>query len=389
MNKIESFLNALKRIDISKLGPAKAVLEERINVANKLLNNEVITKRTTKAPYYLNDLGVRYSSSPKQFILSILKNESIIIPTADELISDLDEYNVNILADAIDAVVLLTGNFEAVRNIVVKRQEEIIEHGSYVLNIYAGTACAALNDGDNGIIFFKNAIKKSKNILDSLIAKHRLLATILKRKRNFQLFDEIILDIFLNDLHKISEYDKLQITALLNNLLALRHVMDKDYANAIMSDLILLFNSQQLLRESIQQGKELKLDVSESIRYTSQIAVNQAQLLHKLEKHDDATNILKHNLEIVSQNAPEYLSESLGAYSYSLYLSDHFKEAIEYSTKGLIEYCSVGNTRGIDTIRQIRIGSFSKLGDNDNVKREIMFAATDKLGIKEVLNDNN
>ena len=73
----------------------------------------------------------------------------------------------------------------------------------------------------------------------------------------------------------------------------------------------------------------------------------------------------------------------------SLYLDERFEEAIKYAKKGLREYSEVGNTRGIDAMRQILIGSFSKLDDTTNIKREIMYATTDKLGIKETIDDND
>lgn len=389
MNRIESFLNELKVIDFTDLGPARPVLEERIKIATGLLKNENMEFRTTKAPYFLNDLGVRYASAPSHFMQDITTKKRIILPTSNELCAALDNYLINSLPNALDAVVLLTGNFEAVKNTVLKRQQEILKNGTYILNIYAGTAAATLNDGDNGILFFEAAVEKAENNLDGLIAKHRLLATLLKRKRNFKLFDEMIVDIFLNDLQKISDYEKLQIIALLNNLLALRYVMDKDVTETILTDISLLTNSQQLLKESIAQGNSSNYDVSQSVRYTSQIAINQVQLLHKIGKQSDAVNILKYNLEIVKQNAPEYLSEAFGTYSYSLYLDDRFEEAIEYAKKGLREYSEVGNTRGIDAMRQILIGSFSKLDDTTNIKREIMYATTDKLGIKETIDDND
>lgn len=341
-----------------------------------------LNERTIYAPYYLNDLGIGLSSSPRIFMNEIAKENDISMPSTEGIVAELMNVKIDKLGLWLDTVVLITGDFKAAYLVSEARKSEIIKSKNCDLFIYSGSAASAMRKPEIGAEFFEYAVKYAPSTIDSVIAKHRYLVTKLKRERNFELFDKKILNLLFNDVMQLEEKDKLQVIPLVDNLLALRMLMGNDVKADNLVNSVLLFNAQKILNHSKNDTYDQSY-INQSVRYQSQISINQVQVLHSLGKHKEAVEVLEANLKQVKKYSKEYVSEVLGALSYALYIAERYLDAVKYGKAAILEYAKVGNTTGIATTRQVLVGSYSKLGNKSEIKNEIHFLKEDKLGLKE------
>lgn len=382
VGKFTEFVYNLSKIN-QKLGVIETAFKERVNFALQVVAGKAsLNKRTIYAPYYLNDLGIRHSSSPRLFMNEIVKKTDISIPSTEEIVNELMNINIDKLGIWLDTVVLITGDFKSAYLISEARKTEIIKSKNYDLLIYSGSAASATKKPETGSEFFEYAAKFASSTIGSVIAKHRYLVTKLKRERNFELFDKQILNLLFNDILQLKKNDQLQVIPLVDNLVALRILMGNDVKSDSLINSVLLFNAQKLLDMSKKDTDDQPY-INQSVRYQSQISINQVQVLHAMGKNKEAVEILETNLEQVKQYSEEYVSEALGALSYALYIAERYHDAVKYGKSAILEYAKVGNTTGIATTRQVLVGSYSKLGNKSEIKNEIYFLKEDKLGLKE------
>ena len=98
---------------------------ERLSVSKKLLEGTSVEERSSRSPFFLNDLGVRYTVSPKEFTKWSIKDLDVDFPSTSNLEKDLEEANINLLPYVMDSSALLTGDFETIFKVVSKRESEI------------------------------------------------------------------------------------------------------------------------------------------------------------------------------------------------------------------------------------------------------------------------
>lgn len=131
---LEDFINQILSIPKFDKKIDSAFLE-RLNISKKLLEGTSVRDRSSRSPFFLNDLGVRFTTSPREFVEWNTKKINVKIPSYDKLVSDMLQAEIGLLPYIMDACILLTGNFDAVFDIVSRRKSEILKHGTY--NAYA------------------------------------------------------------------------------------------------------------------------------------------------------------------------------------------------------------------------------------------------------------
>lgn len=156
---LENFVEKVLSIpDIDK--KINSTFLERLTVSKKLLEGTSVEDRSSRSPFFLNDLGVRYTVSPKEFTKWSIKNLNVTLPSTSNLENDLTEGNINLLPYIMDSSALLMGDFETIFKVVSKRKSEILKYGSYNALIYSGTVSASQNS-KLAYIFFSEAINRA------------------------------------------------------------------------------------------------------------------------------------------------------------------------------------------------------------------------------------
>ena len=98
---------------------------------------------------------------------------------------------IGLLPYIMDACILLTGNFDAVFDIVSRRKSEILKHGTYNALIYSGTVCASKGSKDS-YLYFSKAIQRAGDINHVITAYHILIITKLKRFHDYEGAQELL-----------------------------------------------------------------------------------------------------------------------------------------------------------------------------------------------------
>ncbi|GKT04628.1 hypothetical protein [Furfurilactobacillus entadae] len=132
---------ALNKLNSSKY--ENTAFSERLEVAAALLKGVPFEERSSRAPFFLNDLGVRFTESPREFAAWNSDKIDVTLPTSNEILDDLMKFNIDKLHYLLDAVVLITGDYDSVVQAVLQRKQEILSKGSYEALIYSGTAVAS------------------------------------------------------------------------------------------------------------------------------------------------------------------------------------------------------------------------------------------------------
>lgn len=334
---------------------------QRLMLAKSVIDGKKVdTTRTVTLPYLLNDLGVRRSKSPSLLAEAVATKAGVKIPSTEMLTEDLSMCNIESFADLSDAVVLCTGDYDAVANAVMNRKVELIQHRDYVSLVYSGTAIAEPHPQE-AISFFQQASKCAHNDMDAIIALHRAAATALKRVHDYPKATDFIRQIMEHPVSTLVE--ELKKYALANNLYALLLIMDtskcsQDYAK----DMITLnahLECSCIIDDTCKCSHIVK---SEAARYRSQIAINYAQLLQNEKDYKGAAAFLEKNIEQVQKDSPEYMPEALAAAGYACYLSGQFADAIEHLQKAVGLFDDIGEIVGKKTATEILISALEKSG---------------------------
>ena len=339
---------------------------ERLSVSKKLLEGTSVEERSSRSPFFLNDLGVRYTVSPKEFTKWSIKDLDVDFPSTSNLEKDLEEANINLLPYVMDSSALLTGDFETIFKVVSKRESEILKFGSYNALIYSGTVAASQNS-KLAYVFFSEAInraRKDNDINHVSTAYHRLIITKLKRylKEAQELLDELV----SREIPKSSDKDLYM--ALYDNMLGLAIVMEpNDFS--IISAKSMLINATRRINEYVAQCTD-KNKKSQAERYKGQVGINLVQLELENNHYNEANRIALSNLEHVKKYSKGYAAEAYSVLAYTQFMLGEYQEALHTSQLATNAHVEVGNYDGVQASREMLINCYMKLGMKVKAKEQ-------------------
>ena len=339
---------------------------ERLSVSKKLLEGTSVEERSSRSPFFLNDLGVRYTVSPKEFTKWSIKDLDVDFPSTSNLEKDLEEANINLLPYVMDSSALLTGDFETIFKVVSKRESEILKFGAYNALIYSGTVAASQNS-KLAYVFFSEAInraRKDNDINHVITAYHRLIITKLKRylKEAQELLDELV----SREIPKSSDKDLYM--ALYDNMLGLAIVMEpNDFS--IISAKSMLINATRRINEYVAQCTD-KNKKSQAERYKGQVGINLVQLELENNHYNEANRIALSNLEHVKKYSKGYAAEAYSVLAYTQFMLGEYQEALHTSQLATNAHVEVGNYDGVQASREMLINCYMKLGMKVKAKEQ-------------------
>ena len=339
---------------------------ERLSVSKKLLEGTSVEERSSRSPFFLNDLGVRYTVSPKEFTKWSIKDLDVDFPSTSNLEKDLEEANINLLPYVMDSSALLTGDFETIFKVVSKRESEILKFGSYNALIYSGTVAASQNS-KLAYVFFSEAInraRKDNDINHVITAYHRLIITKLKRylKEAQELLDELV----SREIPKSSDKDLYM--ALYDNMLGLAIVMEPNDFFFFFSKSMLI-NATRRINEYVAQCTD-KNKKSQAERYKGQVGINLVQLELENNHYNEANRIALSNLEHVKKYSKGYAAEAYSVLAYTQFMLGEYQEALHTSQLATNAHVEVGNYDGVQASREMLINCYMKLGMKVKAKEQ-------------------
>ncbi|WP_154881381.1 tetratricopeptide repeat protein [Lactobacillus intestinalis] len=341
---------------------------ERLSVSKKLLEGTSVEERSSRSPFFLNDLGVRYTVSPKEFTKWSIKDLDVDFPSTSNLEKDLEEANINLLPYVMDSSALLTGDFETIFKVVSKRESEILKFGSYNALIYSGTVAASQNS-KLAYVFFSEAInraRKDNDINHVITAYHRLIITKLKRFHDLKEAQELLDELVSREIPKSSDKDLYM--ALYDNMLGLAIVMEpNDFS--IISAKSMLINATRRINEYVAQCTD-KNKKSQAERYKGQVGINLVQLELENNHYNEANRIALSNLEHVKKYSKGYAAEAYSVLAYTQFMLGEYQEALHTYQLATNAHVEVGNYDGVQASREMLINCYMKLGMKVKAKEQ-------------------
>ena len=341
---------------------------ERLSVSKKLLEGTSVEERSSRSPFFLNDLGVRYTVSPKEFTKWSIKDLDVDFPSTSNLEKDLEEANINLLPYVMDSSALLTGDFETIFKVVSKRESEILKFGSYNALIYSGTVAASQNS-KLAYVFFSEAInraRKDNDINHVITAYHRLIITKLKRFHDLKEAQELLDELVSREIPKSSDKDLYM--ALYDNMLGLAIVMEpNDFS--IISAKSMLINATRRINDYVAQCTD-KNKKSQAERYKGQVGINLVQLELENNHYNEANRITLSNLEHVKKYSKGYAAEAYSVLAYTQFMLGEYQEALHTSQLATNAHVEVGNYDGVQASREMLINCYMKLGMKVKAKEQ-------------------
>lgn len=361
---LEDFINQILSIPKFDKKIDSAFLE-RLNISKKLLEGTSVRDRSSRSPFFLNDLGVRFTTSPREFVEWNTKKINVKIPSYDKLVSDMLQAEIGLLPYIMDACILLTGNFDAVFDIVSRRKSEILKHGTYNALIYSGTVCASKGSKDS-YLYFSKAIQRAGDINHVITAYHRLIITKLKRFHDYEGAQELLYTLISKEIPRSKDKDLYM--ALFDNMLGLAVVMEPNSFSLVMAK-TLLVNATDRINKYVSTCSSIK-GKSQAERYKGQVAINLVQL--EIQKHDYklAYHIAINNLEHVRIYSKGYVAEACSILAYTQYLLKNYHDVLMTSKEALNEHADIGNFDGVKASREMLISCYIKLGMKEEAKAE-------------------
>lgn len=267
-----------------------------------------------------------------------------------------------------DAVVLLTGDFYTVFNVVLERKDEILKDGSYNALIYSGTVCASQNS-QLAYSFFTKAIEKAReedDINHVITAYHRLIVTKLKRFKDYEDAQKLLNELVSKEIPQSKDYDLYM--ALYDNMLGLAIVMEQSPFSWISAKTMLI-NATTRIDKYISVCKD-KNKLSQAERYRGQVALNLVQL--EIEKHNyiEANKLAVSNLKHVKKYSQGYVAEAYSVLAYTQFMLEQYEDAILTSKLANDAHVIIGNYDGVKTARKLLINCYMRLDQKDKAKDE-------------------
>ncbi|MDR2977797.1 MAG: hypothetical protein LBV19_11010 [Streptococcaceae bacterium] len=316
--------------------------------------------RSLKSPFYLSDLGVRNLKSPKLYAQMIVEEFNTRIPDINEVEQELMEISIEKLGSWLDLVMLLLGDYDLVTRVCFRRKDEILAAEDFQLNIFAGTALAAIND-EKYHLFFRNAMNlKDLDFEDRAVLSHRIAVSELKRSHNFDKFDKAILEVLSNyDMDDSTKF--IVVIGLLDNLSGLEQVEQKR-SNVLLH--LTMINADILLNAALkEEANPARYDML--LRYLGQVAINRSQLEMFDGNKERAITILKSSLKRNLENNSDYSGETFGILSVLEYQEKHFLDAIEHASQAIAIYKSIGDVVAAEQAYKVLVGANDKIGNHE------------------------
>lgn len=341
---------------------------ERLTISKNLLEGISTENRSSGSPFFLNDLGVRYIVSAKEYTKWNIKGLNLNIPTSNELKTDMINADIKLLPYIMDACALITGDIDAIFDVVCERKDEILNNGSYVAEIYSGTICAS-KGSKLASDFFLRAItiaNYEKDINHVITGYHRLIITKLKRFKDFSDVQRL-LNILLTEQISKSK-DKELYMALYDNMLGLAIVMEQNAFSWIAAKAMLI-NAANHIREYLAFCTNDTMR-SQAERYKGQVAINLVQLEIQKNNFKSANAIAIKNLDHVKKFSKGYVAEAYSTLAYTKFLLKDYKNSVSTSKQSVNEHIKIGNYDGVKASREMLIGNYMKLGLKEEASKE-------------------
>ncbi|MBS9335056.1 tetratricopeptide repeat protein [Fructobacillus sp. M1-13] len=360
----KEYIGQYEKVGLAELQEVPAFFT-RLKLARRVLNgdNDIDLNRSLSTPHYLSDLGVRRLSDGQKYAELVAAKFEMKLPETDALVDELLAVPINRLKYWLDIVVLLTGNYEALEQVVRKRLDEISQENDFLLFLYSATILSANQDPGFRELFTNASRLENVTTEQRLVLLHRIAVSELKRMHDVEKFKGAIAEILAS--YQAKEYEaSLLVTGLIDNLFGL-YLIKEEGNNAtleltmINADIVL---NVALERETDDERRDMIL------RYLGQVALNRAQVYLLAQQHDRARKILQHNLERNVQHDSEYIAETLGALAALEYKSENYQTAIENGRAAIENYRLFGNVTAMKSVYKILLASYNKLGDFEKTK---------------------
>jgi tetratricopeptide (TPR) repeat protein len=371
LNHLDQFKLALKDRAISPAFPERAsVLEYALS--GHRLNAEA---RTTAAPLYTTDLGIRLFSETSLFYKTHLRIAGLNRLNSGVLLTEMNSAPLPNFATLLDAIVLFFGDSKVAETAIRHRFDEILEHRDYRTLIQSGVIFASLRNKD-ATALFEQAQNKSENASDAYAAAHREAAMQLKRFSDLSAA-KTILNRAKEEYLDPDSANHIAEMALYYNLYALIDLKEDNLA-ASVSDL-------QLARENVDTVLKTNKDnapvFSRAARYCGQIVIDQAQLALREKNTKEAVSLLLNSVRFCAKISSEYLPEAMGELALTEYCAGHFHHAIQWSVRALDQFKYIGAINAIHSVRETLIASLTKIDKTEYANQLAATFSTDPLGL--------
>lgn len=337
----------------------------RLKIAKNILskNQKEFIKRELDSPFYLTDLGVRKSDSPRRYSSLITSQFSVNLPNQQDILNELMSVNISNLDQWFDIVMLLTGDYDVICLASIKRQQEIINSNNLRLLLFSGTALSACNNEEYHVYFNAASYIEDKTFEEKVILQHRLAVSELKRSKNRDSFDRIVSSILSNyDMSKSEDF--WVVLGLLNNLSGLAQVKEKSNSSILSLTMV---NADCILNAAL--NKEKDSDKSDMIlRYLGQVAINRSQLAMVNNDLESAIDIMKISLQRNLEAKSWYAGEAYGILSVMEFKGSRFEDALLHAEQAREIFKRIGDVSAMEASYKITIGSLSKLNKIDEAK---------------------
>ncbi|MDN6803100.1 hypothetical protein WM015_01910 [Bifidobacterium mongoliense] len=359
MNVIERHVNTLiGALEGKRISPAffERSLILKASVSSIFNRQDVFSLRSVGAPYYVTDLGVRFSEDPHRFYLLHCDIAGLRPIEESEIVHALSESDIASFGNKVDAFIVFFGDYRCVSKAIAERKSELIAQGSYSTLVYCGVVLAALGNGRSAD-FFESAVQKTDNPHLKYAAVHRMAAAEIKRFHRSN--DAIKLltqakDSYIDKDDPLGQID----LALYYNLYALAEIGSRTDLGIVS----ILEMASHSLTSGLESGRLGPMSKSMAARYASQVAINKAQILAKEGDYSAAKNILYDNLQFCILNVPEYYPEAAAEHAYTCFLDRDYDSALLWSEKAFARYYFSGDLRGMQTCREIAAASLNESG---------------------------
>lgn len=373
-NVIEHVGEMLKRLEFLPHSPAfheRALLVLESDSSKK--THEYPTWRSVAAPVLSTDLGVRWFYDNRTFYESHCNIAGIQPICQKQLVSWLTESTETFFSRA-DAAILFFGAYEEVALAIKTDTDKFLSQATYHELILAGTVLAALKDNES-VRFFTYARNQSKDPVLKYLAAHRLAATEIKRLQRSELGREV-LEEALDNYFECHENYPLE-TALKLNLEALVYFIKGESTRAMQA----LELARATVQEAVSTTSLSTVERSMAARYSSQIAINIAQVFIELKDFNNAIARLEENLVFVAKLAPEYQAEALSELAAALYFAGEYEKSLRVGMHSFGYLFHLGNVKAMRLIRKIVAAGLFKMGRVSDACRIVELIDDDPLGI--------
>lgn len=339
---------------------------ERLDVARGV----AILDRSIAAPYYLTDLGVRRFSDPSLFYRAHMELGAWTIRIVPEDTRDLLlSAPLSDLAWQLDALILLTGDYDTGTAVVTARAHEIVASDDARLRIYAGVLLAAA--GDVGCRpMLREVARLPVGGSTAFMALHRLAAAEIKRFGDPRAAIEALADAEAS-LVDLGPSDRAALLSVAANLRALALLKLGD-PRAAESEL-------DRARDLVSLTNLVQVHAAEASRYLAQEHINVAQMQIG-SRPAKAVESLQESVQFCRAHARDYVSEALAALAVGCFHASEFQRAVEAAQEAVDLLAFEAAPSRLRATREVAIGSFARLGRMDEARMVLAELRNDPLG---------